>query len=169
MDLKFDFCNVREVFIISMKHCRKFLFHNHKKQLNMKLKIWLAIIALAIPGIMFSQLKLTVEIEGLKNSKGQILFQLLDENQKELKGMKTEIKNNKCIIVVSDLQPGKYGFRYFHDENGNSSMDKSMLGIPKEGFGFSNNAKVSFGPPSFDKWLFDLKSATVMNCKPTYM
>ncbi len=135
----------------------------------MKMKFWLVIFALAIPGIMFSQLKLTVEINGLKNSKGQVLFQLLDENQKELKGAKAEIKNNVCIIVVNDLKPGKYGFRYFHDENSNSAMDKSMLGIPKEGFGFSNNAKGTFGPPSFDKWVFELKSAITMNCNPTYM
>lgn len=135
----------------------------------MKKKLWLVILALAIPGMMFSQFKLTVEIDGLKNNKGQILFQLLDENQKELKGMKAEIKNNKCSIVISDLKPGKYGFRYFHDENSNSTMDKSMLGIPKEGFGFSNNAKGTFGPPSFEKVIFDLKSFTTMSCKPTYM
>lgn len=135
----------------------------------MKTKLWLVILLLAIPGMMFSQFKLTVEIDGLKNSKGQILFQLLDENQKELKGMRAEIKNNKCFIVISDLKPGKYGFRYFHDENNNSTMDKSMLGIPKEGFGFSNNAKGTFGPPSFEKWIFDLKSVTNVNCKPTYM
>lgn len=135
----------------------------------MKLKFWLATFALAIPGIMFSQLKLTVEINGLKNSKGQVLFQLLDENQKELKGVKAEIKNNVSIIVVNDLKPGKYGFRYFHDENGNGAMDKSMLGIPKEGFGFSNNAKGTFGPPSFDKMVFELKSAITMNCNATYL
>ncbi len=135
----------------------------------MKMKFLLAIFAFAIPGVMFSQLKLTVEINGLKSSKGQVLFQLLDENQKELKGVKAEIKNNVCIIVVNDLKPGKYGFQYFHDENNNSTMDKSMLGIPKEGFGFSNNAKASFGPPSFEKWIFDLKSAVIMNCSPTYM
>jgi uncharacterized protein (DUF2141 family) len=135
----------------------------------MKMKALLMTLALFGPGVLFSQVKLTVEIANLKNSKGQVFFQLMDENQKELKGIKADIKNNTCTIEVTNLKPGKYGFRYFHDENGNGAMDKSMLGIPKEGFGFSNNAKATFGPPSFDKWVFNLKSATTMSCEPTYM
>jgi uncharacterized protein (DUF2141 family) len=134
----------------------------------MRMKFWITLFVLIIPGVMFSQLKLIVEVTNLKSSKGQVLFQLMDENQKELKGVKAEIKNNKCLIVINDLKPGKYAFRYFHDENNNATMDKSMLGIPKEGFGFSNNAKGTFGPPSFDKQIFDFKSATTLICDPTY-
>ena len=41
-----------------------------------------------------------------------------------------------------------------HDENKNRRMDKGMFGIPKEGYGFSNDAMGFMGPPGFDKAKF---------------
>ncbi len=43
-----------------------------------------------------------------------------------------------------------------HDANGNGKLDSNMMGIPKEGFGFSNDATGSFGPPGFDEAKFNL-------------
>lgn len=135
----------------------------------MKTKILIvAILPLLMYVKVYSQYNLTVNISGLNNNKGQILFQLLDENEKELKGIRGEIKGNKCTIAIDGLKSGKYAFRYFHDENNNSKMDKTMVGIPKEGFGFSNNAKGNFGPPAFEKQLFDIKANTKMACIITY-
>jgi len=42
------------------------------------------------------------------------------------------------------------------------------MGIPKEGFGFSNNPKMTFGPPSFEKTIFNLNESIVKKCKPVY-
>ena len=53
-------------------------------------------------------------------------------------------------IVVSGLKPGRYAIAVFHDENGNGTFDQGFLGIPLEDYGFSNDAPVFFGPPSFD-------------------
>lgn len=47
-----------------------------------------------------------------------------------------------------DLPPGSYAVALFHDENDNGRLDK-RFGIPTEGFGFSNNPHLWFGPPSF--------------------
>jgi uncharacterized protein (DUF2141 family) len=47
-----------------------------------------------------------------------------------------------------------------HDENSNKDMDQNKIGIPKEGFGFSNNARISLGPPSFDKVKFEIQPGT---------
>jgi hypothetical protein len=44
----------------------------------------------------------------------------------------------------------------FHDENMNGQLDKNMFGIPKEGYGFSNNPKKSIGPPKFADAKFQL-------------
>jgi uncharacterized protein (DUF2141 family) len=46
-----------------------------------------------------------------------------------------------------------------HDVNKNGELDKNALGIPKEGFGFSNDAAGTFGPPGFDKAKFILPRA----------
>ena len=46
-----------------------------------------------------------------------------------------------------------------HDQNGNGEMDQNVLGIPKEAYGFSNNAKGFFGKPAYKDIMFQLNSA----------
>ena len=120
------------------------------------------------PLVVISQTTLNIEITELRNSNGQILLQLMDENKTNLKSIHGIIKDNKCIVILEDLRKTKYAFRFFHDENKNNKLDTNWLGIPEEGFGFSNNAKGKFGPPPFEKWIFDLKANTAITCKPTY-
>lgn len=58
-----------------------------------------------------------------------------------------------------DIPEGTYAIGIFVDVNDNNKMDKNFLGIPKEQYGFSNNAKGTFGPPSFDDASFTLKGS----------
>ena len=58
-------------------------------------------------------------------------------------------------LAVNGLTPGAYAVSVIHDENGNRRLDKSLIGIPTEGVGFSHNPRVTFGPPSFTKARFD--------------
>ena len=51
-------------------------------------------------------------------------------------------------IHFDDIAAGSYAVSLFHDQNGNGRLD-TFLGVPTEGFGFSNNPVVHFGPPSF--------------------
>ena len=90
----------------------------------------------------------------IKNSKGQILLEVYDETHSSIQGVIGKIENNKSVIVITELKVAKYGFRYFHDENRDDALETNWMGIPKEGFGFSNNAKGTFGPPSFQKMDF---------------
>lgn len=131
------------------------------------------IISLILLFIFFSassskQTKLTIEITSLRNSKGQILLELKDSNDKKIKGFAQKIVNKKCIIVIDDLKPGKYAFKYFHDEDNNKELETNWIGIPKEGYGFSNNATGTFGPPSFEDMLFELNLTLTQKCTPTY-
>ena len=64
-------------------------------------------------------------------------------------------------VVVGDLAPGKYAVSIMQDENGNGKMDFNFLGIPKEGFGFSNNPTVYFGPPSFNAAAIEVGASAV--------
>lgn len=51
---------------------------------------------------------------------------------------------------VFDIPAGQYAIGVFHDVNANNSLDTNFFGVPKEQYGFSNNATGNFGPPSFD-------------------
>lgn len=63
-------------------------------------------------------------------------------------------------VIVHDLPPGQYAAQAFHDENSNTKVDRALFGIPKEGVGFSNDARISFGPPSWKSAVFGFNGAT---------
>jgi uncharacterized protein (DUF2141 family) len=105
----------------------------------------------------------------LRNNNGNLLYELFDAKQKSLKVGTVDISNNKCLVVFENLKPAKYGVNFIHDENKNKKLDTKMLMIPKEGFGYSNNPTVKFGPPAYEKWIFEVKENTKITCKTTYL
>jgi len=136
-----------------------------------KLKILLSLFCVLsfIPMTSFGQFTLTIEIIGLKNNNGQVLLELINEKGEKITGISQNIADNKCIVVIKNLKPGKFAFKYFHDLNKNEKLDTNWIGIPKEGYGFSNNAKGKFGPPSFEKTIFVIKENTTLICIPKYI
>ena len=53
-----------------------------------------------------------------------------------------------------ELPNGTYAIGLFVDANYNNEMDRNIFGVPKEQYGFSNDARGSFGPPSFKEASF---------------
>ena len=104
----------------------------------------------------FQQYRLDIEITGIGNNEGCIMLQLMDENQRVILQEIKVPENGKCLISFKELKPGKYAVRYYHDENQNKKLDSNLVGKPMEGYGFSNNVTGKFGPPAFEKWLFEL-------------
>jgi uncharacterized protein (DUF2141 family) len=123
----------------------------------------------AMPLSSFSQFTLTIEINGLRNDFGQVVLEFSNEKGVKIIGIIKNIVDRKCIIIIKDLKPGNYTFKYFHDENKNKYLDLNWIGIPKEGYGFSNNAKGTFGPPSIEKMVFGFKGDTTLTCTPEYI
>jgi uncharacterized protein (DUF2141 family) len=115
-----------------------------------------------------SQFTLIIEIEGLRNNIGKVMLQLLDINEKVIYQDMNSINERKCSFSLSDLKAGRYAVRYFHDENLNGNLNKNTLGKPKEGYGFSNNVTAKFGPPPFEKWLFEITANKKILLKPSY-
>ena len=126
------------------------------------------IITVLAPLTLSGQISLRVEILGLKSSNGQILLELSNEKGEKISAFIQTIEENRSVIVIKNLEPGRYSFKYFHDQNKNQILDLNRAGIPKEGFGFSNNAKGTFGPPSFKRTIFVLTGDTTLKCTPTY-
>jgi uncharacterized protein (DUF2141 family) len=117
----------------------------------------------------FSQFTLTVEISGLRNNKGQLHYELFDEKKVSLKTGTIEIANQKALFVFENMKVGKYAFNFIHDENKNKKLDTILFFIPREGFGFSNNPVLRFGPPDFKELIFDVKENTKIKCKAIYL
>jgi uncharacterized protein (DUF2141 family) len=67
---------------------------------------------------------------------------------------------NDMVLEFTDVPPGTYAIALVHDENGNGRVDRVLM-IPREGFGFSRDAPVRMGPPSFDAAAFHVGSGAV--------
>jgi uncharacterized protein (DUF2141 family) len=113
---------------------------------------------------------LTVEIDKIENSKGLIRVILFDKTGKFPKDHKSGIaiksikaKKGKVIAKFDSIKYGEYAISVLHDENKNEKMDSNFLGMPKEGFGISNNVRVKFRHPKFDeaKFIFNEKKNAV--------
>jgi uncharacterized protein (DUF2141 family) len=139
-----------------------------KQSYRMKRFIIFAVFLGLSPAISFSQHKLEIEISGIKNNEGNIMFQLFDSAEKVLIQKMEPITDMACNIAIPDLKAGKYAIRYYHDENKNGKMETNVVGKPTEGYGFSNNVTGKFGPPPFVKWLFEINSDIKIFLKPTY-
>ena len=111
-----------------------------------------------------SQHKLVVTVEGVKDMEGSILISLSntpDTFMKQgFKGQIVKVKDKKMVIHFDDIPSGIYAVSLFHDKNDNRKLDTGLWGIPKEKYGFSNNAKGKMGPPSYDACTFKIEKDT---------
>ena len=104
---------------------------------------------------------LTVEVNGIKNNQGKIFIAIYDSEETFLNktsGIIAEIKDKKSTGIFKGLKKGTYAVSFFHDENNNQKMDTKIFGIPKEPYGFSNDASGFMGPPKFNDAKFNLDS-----------
>ena len=101
-------------------------------------------------------ISLEMEINNLQSNNGPLYIRILDENENPLIVGTSPVINYSARISFDSISPGKYAIQFFHDENENQKMDFSLIGIPKEKFGSSNNVKPILGPPKFEKMLFNL-------------
>ena len=66
------------------------------------------------------------------------------------------MKSSTVEIVFADLAPGTYGVSAFHDRDEDEELDTNLVGLPTEPYGFSNDARGSFGPPEFEDMSFSV-------------
>ena len=97
-------------------------------------------------------LKLTVE--NLRNSKGKVQICVTHDQSHfpDCAGDPAAIRQSQGAgdhTATLSLPPGNYAVSLIHDENGNGKLDK-VLGIPREGFAFSRNPRIAFGPPGYE-------------------
>ena len=64
------------------------------------------------------------------------------------------------VIYRYELPPGTYAIGIFHDANLNNRLDNYFFGVPREQYGFSNNARGFMGPPSFEDAAFSVEGKT---------
>ena len=81
------------------------------------------------------------------------------------KGLELYLEPKDSMQLSIEIPDGEYAIAFFIDANGNKKLDKNFLGIPKEQFGFSNNAMGTLSAPSFEQAKFRVAGNTVQNIK----
>lgn len=105
----------------------------------------LALTGSAAPG------EVELELSGLRSTKGVVQICLTRDAARFpdcAPGSLRTVPAAQTRVRFDSLPSGAYAVALFHDENRNNKLD-TMLGIPREGFGFSRNPAIGFGPPKF--------------------
>jgi uncharacterized protein (DUF2141 family) len=116
-----------------------------------------------------SAVDLRLSVSGMDKLQGNLMIAVFDNGDdfpnedKAIQRLVIPVKSKSQLINVPNLQPGKeYAIALYHDENANGKMDKNFFGVPTERYGFSNNARATFGPPSFEEAKFIPQNAKLI-------
>lgn len=101
---------------------------------------------------------LKVMVKNIKSAKGAIYIAVYDNAEDYMENRFAEaiapVEAEGELEAELKVPFGKYAVTIFHDKDDSGELNTNFLGIPKEPYGFSNNPKSSFGPPSFEQSLF---------------
>ena len=125
-----------------------------------------------LPGTAANADELTVRVDNIKEA-GEIHIAIYDsadafEADRGEKGGAAPGFTQGTIEMVEpgsvtyryELPPGTYAIGIFHDANLNNRLDNYFFGVPREQYGFSNNARGFMGPPSFEDAAFLVEGKT---------
>jgi uncharacterized protein (DUF2141 family) len=92
-------------------------------------------------------------IEGLAKAEGELRIAVFNSQDTytvdPLYAVVLSVDSTVVDWQVDELPFGEYAIAVYHDKNANGKLDTNLLGIPKERYGFSNNARGRFGPASW--------------------
>ncbi len=99
---------------------------------------------------------LNVVASGLRNGNGLLAITLYADNSSKFLAKKGSIYVGRMPVTAGTTRgcifvpkPGVYALALYHDENASQRFDRTGIGFPAEGFGFTNNPATIAGLPSF--------------------
>ncbi|MCY7398437.1 MAG: DUF2141 domain-containing protein [Sphingomonas bacterium] len=120
--------------------------------------------------------ELDIAISGLRNQSGAVMLCLTQRGEAQyFDCAKDPARIERVVpsgeageIRIAGLAPGRYALLVVHDENRNGKLDK-MLGLPREGFGFSRNPAIRMGPPAYGSVQFAVAGHSRQAVKVKYL
>jgi uncharacterized protein (DUF2141 family) len=102
-----------------------------------------------------------VSVTNIAAQQGFIMVALYDEanwGETAIARARVPVAGDVVSFTLAAPGPGRYAIRMFHDVDSDGAMD-TIIGMPTEPIGFSNNAPLEFGPPSFAAAVFDVSAS----------
>jgi uncharacterized protein (DUF2141 family) len=103
-----------------------------------------------------------ITVAGVAAPQGFMMVALHDEkgwSGTPLARARVAVSAKTVTLTLPAPAPGRYGVKLFHDVNGDGKMETNIMGFPAEPVGFSNDAPIRLGPPSFADAAFDVGPA----------
>jgi len=102
-----------------------------------------------------SAAELSVNVKDISRMQGHLMVALYKgkeayDSGKASKAQRIKVNKENHLVTFKDIPDGEYAVKLYHDDNDNNKMDSNMFGIPKEGYGFSNNGG-RFGAPDYSE------------------
>ncbi len=109
---------------------------------------------------------LVVTIPNIEEYKGEIVIGIFDksdsflEENAQYRELRFPIQSNMSAFVIEDVRLRNCALAIYHDLNSDGECNLNILGIPKEGYGFSNNVRPRFCAPSYEACRVNLQQRT---------
>ncbi len=101
---------------------------------------------------------ITIDVYNVRNSHGHVHVDVCPRERFLADGCPwhaaAPARPGTTIVTVAGVPPGDYAVQAFHDENDNDRIDRGMFGIPREGVGFSRDARIVLSPPKWRDAMF---------------
>jgi uncharacterized protein (DUF2141 family) len=147
-----------------------------KKTIVLGINLLIGMLFIVLASYIQAKHETEIKVTEIRSAKGKILLNVFKDqagydDQKPFKQLAFDKKDitNGTINISCELEPGTYGFTIVDDENNNSKIDKNIIGVPKEGFGFSNFFMEKMKKPKFDDFKVDLKTQPKIVIRVKYM
>ncbi|MEL7445295.1 MAG: DUF2141 domain-containing protein [Pseudomonadota bacterium] len=106
--------------------------------------------------------EVTISVTNIRSSEG-VVRACMTTNSKVFPKCRQDPNSHRTVVPAGEtitirfkgVEPGSYAVALLHDENDNGKADRALGMVPKEGYGFSRDAKVRMGPPKFKDAVFD--------------
>lgn len=135
--------------------------------------IALALIVSLVVNNIVNAASINVTVTNIKNTKGVVRVGIINKAEDfpydAYTGKKIPISGDAVNVKFTGLPPGEYAISVHHDENCNDKLDKNVLGVPLEGYCFSNNVKALVVPPKFKYVKFILDTSFSQTLKMMYL
>jgi uncharacterized protein (DUF2141 family) len=114
--------------------------------------------------------RLLVILKGFENHEGEARLALcpsrenFEADEQAFRSAIVPVSRGTAIVELDSIPEGFYAIKVYHDENENGELDTNFLGAPSEVYGYSNNARGTFGPADWEdaKFKFSLPADTIM-------
>lgn len=121
--------------------------------------------ALLLPAMAAWSATVEVRVSGVSGARGKVNVAVCDK-ERFLKqcahSASAPTQAGETRVVVKGVPPGSWAVLAYQDENDNGELDRNLIGIPKEPYGFSRDARSRFGPPGFEDAVIEVGDAPLV-------